>query len=77
MRVAALLLLAGCSGSQATTIANEGNVAAYAAEQLECVHLAANRAQADVCRDEIKAVWCAPGRPLAEAGACSYDGGKP
>jgi len=75
--VRALALLAflasclGCSGSQTTTLYNEGNVAAYAAEQIECVQLAATRGQADSCRDAIKENWCSPGRPLAEAGACS------
>jgi hypothetical protein len=63
--------VAACSGS-AATIVNEGNVAAYAAEQIQCVTLAATRGQADSCRDQIKENWCAPGRPLAEAGACSY-----
>lgn len=75
MRPLALLALLGsygCSGATAATVTSEGNVATYAAQQIECVTLAATRGQADSCRDQIREVWCSPGAPLAEAGACSY-----
>jgi hypothetical protein len=62
--------LTGCSGPPAVSPVVEANLAAYAAEEQECVSLAGSRAAADVCIVGVKDRWCAPGQPLADAGAC-------
>jgi hypothetical protein len=72
--VALLVLLSGCSGVSAVTVAaQQAEVAAYGADQIQCVSLADTRAQADSCIAAVKARWCGDGGALREAGACSYD----
>lgn len=68
-----LVAVAGCV-SAATITAEQTAVAAYGAEQIQCVELAATRGQADECRARVRATYCGPGGVLAEAGAC--DGGQ-
>jgi hypothetical protein len=63
----------GCTGSKpAIDPTTEANLAAYAAEEQQCVALAGTRAAADVCITGVKDRWCAPGQPLADAGACTF-----
>lgn len=63
--------LTGCApGAPAVSPVVEANIAAYTAEEQECVQLAGSRAAADVCITGVKDRWCAPGQPLADAGAC-------
>lgn len=62
--------LTGCSGPPAVSPVVEANIVAYTAEEAECVELAGTRAAADVCIVGVKDRWCAPGQPLADAGAC-------
>lgn len=65
--------LQGCAGSTPpVSPVVEANIAAYAAEEQECVSLAGSRAAADYCIQGVKDRWCAPGQPLADAGACLY-----
>jgi hypothetical protein len=65
--VALLDALAGCA-----TVATPVDVATYASEESQCVTLAGTRAAADLCVAGVRANWCSPGKPLAEAGACNY-----
>ena len=78
--VAVVALLPSCAlfsnQSAIDAAVNQANVAAYAAEELQCVQLANSRAEADACIEAVKARWCGPGAPLQKAGGCSLDGGK-
>jgi len=65
--IIASLALAACAPA-ATPI----DVATYASEESQCVTLAGTRAAADACIASVRANWCSPGKPLAEAGACTY-----
>lgn len=64
----------GCASSTPPAIdpTTEANLAAYAAEEQQCVALAGTRAAADVCITGVRDRWCAPGQPLADAGACTF-----
>ena len=64
-------------GSPQQTAADQANVAAYGAQEQLCVSQAATRADADACLARVRAAYCGPGGYLAEAGACSYEGGAP
>lgn len=65
--VALLDALSGCAA-----VATPVDVATYASEESQCVTLASSRAVADACINSVRANWCGPGKPLAEAGACTY-----
>jgi hypothetical protein len=77
LAMAPWLALGACGASQpeAVVTAQQAEVAAYAAEEQQCVALAATRGQAHECIGTVRARWCAPGMPLAEAQACLYDAG--
>lgn len=62
--------LAGCSGGVSTIAMQQAEVATYEAQQIQCVTLAANRGQADECRNKVKETWCGDGGLLREAGGC-------
>ena len=66
--------LTGCASATPAAVdpTTEANIAAYAAEEQQCVSLAGSRAAADVCIAGVKDRWCAPGQPLADAGACTF-----
>jgi hypothetical protein len=64
----------GCASSTPAAVdpTTEANIAAYSAEETQCVTLAATRQAADACIQGVRDRWCAPGQPLADAGACLY-----
>ena len=68
-------LVAGCQSAPATSPADQANVAAYAAQLQQCVALAPTKAAAETCLGAVRASFCGPGGYLAEAGACTYEGG--
>ena len=66
------LALIGCA-----TVAQQGLVTAYGAEQQACVNDAGNWTQYRTCVAAVREKWCGKGGALYEAGACNYDGGSP
>jgi hypothetical protein len=74
---AAFVTCISCGAPQtATVVAQQADVAAYAAEQQACVANADARSGADSCIAKVKARWCGPGGQLSQAGGCGLDGGS-
>lgn len=71
-------LVSACGSNltnDATTAANQADVAAYAAELLRCTALAATAQEARDCQKDVRLRWCGPGGTLYNLGACSIDAG--
>lgn len=66
--------LMACGGAQAATnaasIAEQAEIAAYGAEEQECVAKAQTRSDADVCIMQVQARWCGDGGALSARGDC-------
>ena len=71
-----LLASAACSGSSPTlTGVQASDVAAYTAEQQNCLTGSANIAAAQQCVAYVRARWCGYGGSLQQLGACGVDAG--